>query len=140
MRMMIFYFCLFFGHTSVAQIDIATDREIFERERARLQEEGARYRIEDYIEETNTPLSSRYFKGSVLMYDCKDRHFVCTSMLNAIECRDMRDHLLNNERFFLPCVPIKRFKTDDECVKEQYRRMHEIPDLRWCYNSKKLSF
>lgn len=137
MRMMLLILMSFLTPFVWAQIDIATDREKFDREKAKRADS---IRVEDYLQERATPLTFRYFSGPVLVYDCRDRHFICTSMLNAIDCRDQRDNSINLDRFELPCVPIKKYNSDEECIKEQYKRMHQIADLRWCYNNKKLGF
>lgn len=95
---------------------------------------------DDFARKTAVRLSSRYVQGNVLVYDCKDRHFVCTDMINATECHDARLEAIEKNRFNLPCAPVKHFKDTDECVEEHYKRMHQIPDTTWCYSEKKLRF
>lgn len=127
-----FLFMLLFVTNLLAQIDISTERE----QRAKELDEGS----EDFLRGTDIRLSMRYYQGEVLVYDCRDRHFVCTSIDSANECHNERDLLLNKNRFELPCAPIKQFKDHETCVKEQYKRIHEVPETRWCYNDKKLKF
>tara|TARA_R110000868_G_scaffold300224_4_gene560665 strand:+ start:3905 stop:4315 length:411 start_codon:yes stop_codon:yes gene_type:complete len=136
MRMMFLTLSLLLSQVSLAQIDISTEREKREREKA-AKDDGV---PDDFLKGTGIRLSPRYFKGEVLVYDCRDRHFVCTSMESATECREERDRFLAKDRFELPCAPIKRFKNHEACGEEQYKRVHDIPDKRWCYNEKKLRF
>lgn len=133
-RMTYFLFTFLFATNLLAQIDIATEREM--RERAKAPDSGPK----DFLEGTEVRLSSRYFRGGVLVYDCRDRHFVCTSISSANECHDERMWFINKDRFELPCAPIKQFKDHESCVSEQYKRVHDIPEARWCYNDKKLRF
>lgn len=137
MRMMFLNLCLIFSLNALAQIDISTEREIREREKAAKADDGI---PDDFLKGTGIRLSPRYFKGEVLVYDCRDQHFVCTNMDSATDCREERDRYLAKDRFELPCVPIRRFKDHEECAEEQYKRVHSIPDKRWCYNEKKLRF
>lgn len=85
-------------------------------------------------------VSSRYYKGAVLIYDCRDRHFVCVDQLSADQCHEERTKALKKNRFELVCSPLKVFKSEQECVAEQYQRMHESVDKTWCYNEHRLRF
>ncbi len=140
MRMLLLHFFVFFQvqNPAVAQraIDVSTDRELKELEKAKNGDTGPK----DFLSGTGIRLSTKYFKGEVLVYDCVDRHFVCTSLVSATECREERDSFLAKNRFELPCAPIKSFNTHEECSEEQYKRVHDIPNRVWCFNEKKLRF
>lgn len=140
MRMLLLHFFAFFlaQNTALAQpaIDVSTERELRELEKLKNGESGPK----DFLSGTGIRLSTKYFKGEILVYDCVDRHFVCTSLESATECREERDRFLAKNRFELPCAPIKAFKSHEECSEEQYKRVHDIPDRVWCFNEKKLRF
>ncbi len=85
-------------------------------------------------------ISNRYYKGPVLIYDCRDRHFVCVDQVSADDCHQGRTEALKKNRFDLVCAPLKVFKTEPECVAEHYRRVHEGVDKSWCYNERRLRF
>jgi hypothetical protein len=85
-------------------------------------------------------LAERYYKGSVLIYDCRDKHFVCADSESAKDCHELRQQALSRNRFELPCAPLKEFKEHSQCVEEQYRRVHTKAAKNWCYNERKLRF
>lgn len=136
MRMMFLIFYTLLSTQAWGQVDVSTERELKEQARAAAKDQGP----EDFLKGTGVRLSSRYFIGGVLVYDCVDRHFVCTSVESADECRDKRADAITKDRFELPCAPLKAFENHEVCVKEQYKRVHEIPLTAWCYNDKKLRF
>lgn len=126
MRMMNLIFLLILSVNAVAQ-DTASKVE-------KETDEATVYR------QVRERISERYFKGSTLIYDCKERHYVCVDRLSAEDCHRWRDEALRKNRFSLECAPLKEFKTNQECVQDQYQRVHDSISKAWCYNDRKLRF
>jgi hypothetical protein len=94
-------------------------------------------RGEDYdgtqdISLSDPNLSLKYVRGAFLLYDCYEKHWVCTTKFEFRNCRETRDELLKDNTLELNCTPIKEFKSEAECVEEQRRITSRAIELRTC--------
>ena len=93
------------------------------------------YRSETEFE---AAISSKYFRGKNLIYDCVKKHFACVIDANYEECDENRKEALENRKILLPCAPLKKLPTQIECFKLQYSLVHERTYKGFCISQKKL--
>lgn len=82
-------------------------------------------------------LSLKYQKGEYLVYDCGDKHFVCTALPEYKRCLNQLNYDLENNEIDLSCAPLKKFNTNNECIKEQKRLVHSSIYNGMCENPNK---
>lgn len=66
-------------------------------------------------------LSTKYQRGSYLLYDCYDKHWVCTAKAEFDTCQDARSTASKNKDDKLPCMPLKAFESEAKCNEIQAR-------------------
>ncbi|GAB4012308.1 MAG: hypothetical protein Fur0010_08030 [Bdellovibrio sp.] len=81
-------------------------------------------------------ISEDYKQGEHLIYDCKGHYFACVNDLSFELCRERRDDAILNKRDILPCAPLKKYKTQNECFKNQYQQIHNPKDKLFCIHFK----
>lgn len=81
-------------------------------------------------------ISEDYKQGEYLIYDCKGHYFACVNDFSFELCRERRDDAILNKRDNLPCAPLKKFKTQKECFKNQYQQIHNPKDKMFCIHFK----
>ncbi len=79
-------------------------------------------------------ISNEYFQGQYLIYDCRQRHYVCVNSASFDKCRGRRDEALDERRFLLPCAPLLEFKSQKECFQEHYKQVHQLGNRKFCVN------
>ncbi len=85
-------------------------------------------------------VSKKYRSGLHLIYDCKDRFFVCVDEESFKKCQSERE---NDLKFgldkVLVCAPFKKFPTRVDCLKAQYSQIQYPGNLTVCqrYERKK---
>lgn len=66
-------------------------------------------------------LSLLYQRGAFLIYNCHDRHWVCSGEAEYKSCLEERNYALDEKTSKLPCAPIQKFKSDKACQEYQAR-------------------
>lgn len=77
-------------------------------------------------------LSLKYTKGKFLLYDCYDKHWVCTSKFEYQSCRDLRKILIKDHTARLNCSPVKEFISENACHLAQKGLVVRKMGLRTC--------
>lgn len=88
------------------------------------------------IAQQSERLSLKYTKGNVLIYDCDDKHWVCTDVLEEKSCLSKREQVTLDKNQYYSCVVFKTFKLYENCVKEQQRLTDHSVHVLFCTNSK----
>jgi len=76
--------------------------------------------------------STKYLRGQYLLYDCIDKHWVCTSKAEFGACKDGRTIAQADKQDKLPCAPIKEFESESQCNKVQARLTSSASSMRSC--------
>jgi hypothetical protein len=71
------------------------------------------------LDSQSAELSIKYFAGAYLVYDCQDKHYVCTDEYEYKRCQSNRDHAEKDMDIKLPCVPINKFLDRKTCEEKQ---------------------
>lgn len=77
-------------------------------------------------------LSLKYQRGKYLVYDCIDKHWVCTGEPEFDNCIDGREIAISENYERLPCVPIMQFDEVKACQKVQTRLTDRAFTMRDC--------
>jgi hypothetical protein len=64
-------------------------------------------------------LSLRYQRGSYLLYDCIEKHWVCTGSPEYNYCKKSREEAILDRSPKLPCAHVKLFKNEKSCNRTQ---------------------
>lgn len=86
------------------------------------------------IAQQSQRLSIKYTKGNILLYDCDDKHWVCTDMLEQKNCLERREQITLDKDQFYPCVVYKTYKVYDDCIKDQQRLTDHAIQVLFCHN------
>lgn len=88
------------------------------------------------VDQQKTRLSVKYTKGPILIYDCLDKHWVCTDKVEAKNCNDKRryEELEKNENY--PCAVFETFETNKQCIKKQKELIDQAIHVIFCVNPK----
>lgn len=99
---------------------------------------------EDSVRKKNSPvaletrpeflISPIYRNGEHLIYDCKKRHFACVNKESFEYCQRKRKEAFVLRYKYLPCVPLKKFKTQTKCYQKQIDIIGQIPNKKFCLN------
>lgn len=93
------------------------------------------YGVEKEVEELGVPLSSTWTSGSHLIYDCKQKHWVCVDKDGVELCNKLRGWAKNIDKMSLKCTVIKSFQADSECISAQKRKVEELIPTTFCHAS-----
>jgi hypothetical protein len=77
-------------------------------------------------------MSRKYFKGGYLMYDCYDRHWVCTTKAMSNACDDQREKAIDRNSLKLPCATWQSYADHDTCAIEQKRLVELGMQFSFC--------
>lgn len=77
-------------------------------------------------------LSFKYVRGPHLVYDCKDKHWVCTGASEFNNCKKSRDFEIIERKDELSCIPSKVFSSEKDCVDSQKRIINASLMTRLC--------
>ena len=77
-------------------------------------------------------LSLKYQKGAFLLYDCVDKHWVCTAKPEFLSCKESRDIAIKDQSSTRPCVPIREFSSDQACQNHQRTLVDSAMRTRFC--------
>jgi len=77
-------------------------------------------------------LSTKYQRGQYLVYDCIDKHWVCTGKAEYENCFDGRKIAQENKYDRMPCAPVKVFDGEGQCNKIQARLTSSATNMRAC--------
>lgn len=80
-------------------------------------------------------LSLKYQRGKYLVYDCIDKHWVCTGEPEFDACEDTREISLRETYERLPCVPITAFNDVETCQKIQTKVTDRAEFMRHCLSA-----
>lgn len=69
----------------------------------------------DEFDANNDFISVKYNAGPALVYDCLDRHWVCTGATEHQACQEKKAANIDIGRHELDCVPAKVFETKRDC-------------------------
>jgi hypothetical protein len=64
-------------------------------------------------------MSIFYQKGGYLIYDCIEKHWVCTAKPEHERCIAVRKNSISDNDPKLPCASIKKFISHEVCIKSQ---------------------
>jgi hypothetical protein len=85
---------------------------------------------------TDPLLSLKYQRGKYLVYDCIDRHWVCTGKAEFDLCLEQRDVGLLDKNSRMPCGAFDYFENEKKCQKHQKKLINRGDGTRFCYNLK----
>lgn len=88
------------------------------------------------IDQQKSRISLKYTKGSYLMYDCYDKHWVCTDEVEVKNCRLKREEGIMNYNVNLPCVVFENYSTNSSCIERQQWVTNQSIAVTFCKNSK----
>jgi hypothetical protein len=77
-------------------------------------------------------ITDKYFAGAFLIYDCKEKHWVCVLQEDYKDCEaDRKKAQIKNERE-LPCAPIGEFPSKRSCFQRQLFLAGQAHGHRFC--------
>jgi hypothetical protein len=85
---------------------------------------------------TDPILSLKYQRGKYLVYDCLEKHWVCTGKSEFDLCLEQREVGLLDKNSRMPCGAFDFFKTELNCQKHQTLLTNRGEGTRFCYNTK----
>ncbi|PIP93627.1 MAG: hypothetical protein COW00_03720 [Bdellovibrio sp. CG12_big_fil_rev_8_21_14_0_65_39_13] len=93
--------------------------------------------VEEFEKSMLEPIiSADYKQGEFLIYDCSGHYFACVNDVSFENCRQSREKDIEDKRSVLSCAPLKKFKNQKECFKEQYEQIHQPKNKIFCVNFK----
>jgi predicted DNA-binding WGR domain protein len=122
----IFFFLCFIGALEAAEIDTRAGTSYVDK---RTLSEMERRRAEPKI-------SQEFSQGNFLIYDCKQRSFVCVNEPSYLLCKEKRSRGYRERKKVLPCAPLKEFPSQSKCFEKQYKLIHSQSEKSYCQNSK----
>jgi hypothetical protein len=88
------------------------------------------------IYSSDPQLSDRYDRGVHLIYDCKEKHWVCTTKALSQYCEKTRKRAIENYEYSLPCAPFKGFENEKDCNLKQLEFTHKGHIQSYCFHDK----
>lgn len=82
-------------------------------------------------------ISAIYDRGEYLLYNCNDKHWVCTRKVEFDQCERLRKSAIADNMEFLPCVGIKKYEKVEKCITEQKRVTYNGVSNRFCLHPKR---
>lgn len=82
-------------------------------------------------------ISSYYRRGSNLVYDCEDQHFACVDLESFQKCAKWRTKAFDLVEDFMPCAPLKKFSSGEECRRAHYKNIYAKIPKKFCIRTKK---
>lgn len=79
-------------------------------------------------------LDNNYQRGGHLVYDCLEKHWVCTGAIEYNRCLRYRSTALKDNKNKLPCGVVKKFKNEKVCQLEQSRLTSRSDYSRFCFH------
>ncbi|MCK5883904.1 MAG: hypothetical protein KAG61_09460 [Bacteriovoracaceae bacterium] len=112
---------------------------IVEKNISKEQKESARpvTKVNEVSEIRGPMISSYYRSGSNLVYDCEDQHFACVDLESFGKCETWRSKAVDRVEDFMPCAPLKKFKSDEECRRAHYNNIYAKIPKKFCIRTKK---
>lgn len=77
-------------------------------------------------------LSVLYQRGSFLIYNCIDGHWVCSGKAEFDSCKETRSEAIKERKTKLPCAPVRAFASEDDCVAHQASLVSAATENRFC--------
>lgn len=84
------------------------------------------------FDNSNDEISGLYQRGSHLLYDCNNNHWVCTKKLEYKRCKNTRKAELLDYKLRLSCAYFDIYKTNKDCLSELIRLTDEGRGDRFC--------
>lgn len=82
-------------------------------------------------------ISEEYEAGPFLVYDCKDKHWVCVQPSYYENCKDLRKRdLARTEELYHTCAPAGKFPTKRSCFQRQLFLTTHNHGNRFCIKDK----
>ena len=81
-------------------------------------------------------ISNKWFRGSYLIYDCEKGNFACVNKTGLQRCEREREEDKKESKPNLRCAFFKKFPTQEDCFKEQYRQINNQKPRVYCMNPK----
>lgn len=88
------------------------------------------------VDQQKGRLSTKYTKGAYLLYDCYDKHWVCTDKLEAENCEEKRREGILEHDLRLPCAVLKKHETNSSCIDHQKWVTDQNFTIIFCDNKK----
>lgn len=88
------------------------------------------------INQNDPKLNYKYEKGRFLVYDCFDKHFVCTQSLEYNRCKDARVKAIKDGEEHLPCAYFDPSQSISECQKKQQSLTNKGENYLFCNKPK----
>lgn len=82
-------------------------------------------------------MSDLYMKGTYLLYDCSNGHWVCTRLEEFERCQRWREEARALKNDSLKCAPMRKFAANEKCVEEQQRLINLALRPRLCAHPEK---
>lgn len=79
-------------------------------------------------------ISSKYYRGRYLIYDCQKRHYVCVNLPSFYECQELRQKEIDEKSVLFSCAPLKQFKRQKNCFDTHYSLIHRVTNKSFCVN------
>lgn len=77
-------------------------------------------------------LSLLYQRGSYLIYNCYDKHWVCSGKAEYDSCLEERNFAIDENEDKLPCAPIQQFTSEKACQEYQTQLTDFNMENRFC--------
>ncbi|MFP5385656.1 MAG: hypothetical protein ACLGHN_06220 [Bacteriovoracia bacterium] len=82
-------------------------------------------------------ISEEYEAGPFLIYDCKDKHWVCVQPSYYENCKTLRKNdLAQREGLYHTCAPVGKFPTKKSCFQRQLFLTTHNHGNRFCIKDK----
>ena len=79
-------------------------------------------------------LNNNYQRGPYLVYDCSEKHWVCTGDSEFKRCKRIREKAIKDNKKNLPCGMIKGFKSERQCHQFQLKLTSRNDYSRFCFH------
>jgi len=84
-----------------------------------------------YIEEV--ALNNDLYRGEFLIYNCLTMHFGCVNDASFDLCKSKQETAKELGDKTKVCLPIRKFKNQPECFKQQYKANQKTSMGKFCY-------
>lgn len=77
-------------------------------------------------------ISDKYEAGPFLIYDCKDKHYVCVLESYFKECGESRAKDIHDRKLELSCAPISEHLNKKSCFQKQLFMVSQNHGTKFC--------
>ena len=90
------------------------------------------------IDLTDPYMDALYQRGSLLVYDCVTKHWVCTKDLEYDRCVNNRKEAILDFKTILPCAHFDKFELRQDCKKRQQELTDVAKYEKFCFHPSKI--